>query len=262
MRVGDKNIDRWILAAGAFAGLVLVVIDLFVLAPSQTSDEFAGVAATVNGASISLEEFAQILNGFEADTREAADAEDRARLLERLIEEELLIQRGLEIDMAAHDASVRSAMVQSMITFVTTETRAIEPTEEDLKDYFDNNQNLFTAAPQLHVRVYRGEHKTRDLAVPDGLLPATKLRDYLGPSALQIALAMEIGDAPTALQTISGPLTLELVDKQAQSVPTYESIKDQVVSAYLVHRDEVAFRDEIERLKKKAEIKRFEPRRK
>ncbi|TNE41008.1 MAG: peptidyl-prolyl cis-trans isomerase [Alphaproteobacteria bacterium] len=249
--------DKRLLTIAAGIGLALVLGDLFIArsgAPGRLDTE---TAALVNGAPISADQLARVVAGFESDTRHAATKEDRAHILERLIEEELLVQRGLAINMAEHDPSVRAALVQSMISLVTTETGAIEPQESDVRAYYDANKELFAAAPQLHLRAYWGQSRARDTSVPDTLMPARKLVDYLGPDALKAAMALEKGATSLPIETPQGPLTLELIDKINGQTPPYQEIKEQVRAAYLVNRDERALRAEIDRLKRNAEIERF-----
>ncbi|TNE56510.1 MAG: peptidyl-prolyl cis-trans isomerase [Alphaproteobacteria bacterium] len=253
----DTITHKGLLACAAGLGLVLVLADLTIADPTAPTQPTAQTAALVNGAPISNQQLARVVSGYESDTRRPATQDDRAHILERLIEEELLVQRGIEVNMAEHDPAVRAALVQSMISLVTTETGAIEPEESDIRDYYERNKALFVAAPQLHLRAYWGAQRDRDPTLPDTLIPATKLVDYLGPEAFKIAMKLDAGDQSLPIETPQGPLVLELIEKTGGAIPPYESIKDQVRVAYLVERDERALRDEIERLKKKATIERY-----
>ncbi len=54
---------------------------------------------------------------------------DRALVLERLIEEELLVQHGLTEGIMRSDRRLRGAMIESLIEGVTVEYQAIQGTE-------------------------------------------------------------------------------------------------------------------------------------
>jgi parvulin-like peptidyl-prolyl isomerase len=270
MKTEPTKTSLRLLAAGVGLGAVLVGFNLFAIAPSNPSELSPGVAALVNGQAISMEEYGRVIASYEADHREPTTAADRARLLDRLVEEELLVQRGIAVDLPTHDESVRSVLVQSMIASTLAEAQALEPEERDLLAYYQANQAFFTLAPQLHVRAYRfssfidaqaaktdmSQLPTPDRLVPDGLLPSLKLREYLGPTVLQKTLELNPGDISQPIDGPSGILLIELVDKLPGSVAAYEDIKIQVASAYQTARDEKALRETIDRLKKEADISR------
>jgi parvulin-like peptidyl-prolyl isomerase len=259
-----------LLAAGVGLGAVLVGFNLFAIPPSEPSELSPGIAALVNGRPISMEDYGRVIASFEADRREPTTAEDRARLLDRLVEEELLVQRGIAVDLPTYDDAVRSVLVQSMIATTLAVSQAIEPKERDLRAYYQENRAFFTLAPQLHVRVYRfsslsdaqaaksdvSQLPNPDRIVPDGLLPSLKLREYLGPTVLQETLKLNPGDLSKPIEVPSGVLLIELVDNQPGSVAPYEDIKTQVAMAYQTASDEKTLRETIDRLKKQADISR------
>ena len=111
----DKLAQRLLLLA-AFLGLLIA------LASSQTSDRNrlseAGAIARVNDQHIDRTEYASAYQALLADKSKAPTAADKQLVLDRLIEEELLVQRGLEIGLLEGDAQVRKAVAMAVIEFV------------------------------------------------------------------------------------------------------------------------------------------------
>ena len=60
-----------------------------------------GLAASVNGASVTADDLTLATEAVAADKRNALTDADRARILARLIDEELLIQRGIEVGIGS-----------------------------------------------------------------------------------------------------------------------------------------------------------------
>ena len=75
-----------------------------------------------------------------------------------MINEELLVQRGIEIDLAASDPDVRAAMVAGINVQVTADIASREPTDEGLRAYYDANKEEYAgegisiASPSTNVR--------------------------------------------------------------------------------------------------------------
>lgn len=270
-----------LLGLGAALGLGLAAASLFTVSSRTSSDLPPGVAARVNETSISMEDYGRALTAFEADRRGASSPQERAFVLDRLIEEELLVQRGITIGLSDNDRSVRSALVQSMISTITAENTARSFDDAELGEFYAKNTALFAGSPRLRVRLYRftGEQQAQetsarlsggepidriakdisikpDLLVPDALLPPHKLRQYVGPTAMQVALRLEPGEFSQALNLTGASVLMQMIDKQYTDVPAFEDIKVQVEMAYRKYRDDEALRDYLNWLKKQADIKR------
>ena len=69
---------------------------------------------------------------------------DEAMMLQRLIDAELLIQRGVELGMTQSDTAVRQAIIDSLIASVTAEADAASPTEDELTQYLADNAERFS----------------------------------------------------------------------------------------------------------------------
>ena len=72
-------------------------------------------------------------------------------MLNRLIEEELLVQRGIEIGLLEGDASVRKAVARAVIDFAMTRNAQKEISEEELRGFYAANIARFTPAARLQI---------------------------------------------------------------------------------------------------------------
>ncbi len=135
------------LAAGAAVGILLAAAGAFAPSPSLTGQLGGDVIAWVNDKAISAEDLVSGLQEIASDNGSEVTDEDRARLVNRLIDQELLVQRGVEIGVVDSDNTVRKAISAAMIQLiVATESSSEQPSEEDLRAFFEDHygpHNLF-----------------------------------------------------------------------------------------------------------------------
>ena len=139
-----------LLGLGAVAGLAMAA---FGLAGSTSHSALPdNVVAEVNGGVILADDYERVIAGVASDRREPIDADERRRVLDRLIEEELLVQRALELDFARKDPRARGDLTQAVIAAVVDEANNVQPTDPDLKAFYEKYQSFFTPSGALRVR--------------------------------------------------------------------------------------------------------------
>ena len=201
--------------------------------------------------------------------------EKKMWVLQRLIEEELLVQRGLSIGLAQSTNEIRGSIVTVLIESITADANAKQPSEEELQEYFENNKERFLSQINLAVEVWysnseisidsfllsqknNSEKKETTIkrfdSMPRTLLPLVKIREYLGPS-----IANKLGDLPinsTTLHKIRGRwYVTKILDKQEPSIPPFETIKNKILNEYRRNLADNYLRTYIENLKKNSNIK-------
>ena len=182
------------------------------------------------------------------DVSRHVDPAVRARVLDRLIDEELLVQRGAELELERGDRTLRNALVAAVIDDLVTRGRAAagEPDDDELRRFYDAHRGLFAAAEQLRVRATTS---ARQPPVPDALLPVGKLRDYLGASALAAVLTLEPGESVTV-----GARVLTLVDRQAGAAPPFEAVRAEVAAEYRRRAGDDALRHFLDQRRARARV--------
>ncbi len=84
----------------------------------------ATAVAAVNHQQIRLAEYQRALGMFASDKRELLTEDDRSLVLQRLIDEELLIQHGITSGLIRTDMAVRSAALESVLAGLMIEIEA------------------------------------------------------------------------------------------------------------------------------------------
>lgn len=164
------------LAAGALIGLVLAGYALFT-APGSTTDKIPqGAIALVNHRQILLSDYRSQLQNLYGVSLEKATPAQRKAVLESMIAEELLVQRGLEIDLPATDPAVREALVGGVELTSAADIDARKPGEAELRAWFAAHRDKYTS---------NGSMLLRDLVVPVGHGVSAEQSSRIAASAVQ-----------------------------------------------------------------------------
>jgi hypothetical protein len=94
--------------------------------------------------------------------------EQRVKVLNEMVDEELLVQRGLETDLAASDADVRAAEVQGVQLQVDADVLAQQPSDEQLQAYYIAHKDKYSGEGIMAMRdlvIHPDENLTPDQAM-------------------------------------------------------------------------------------------------
>jgi parvulin-like peptidyl-prolyl isomerase len=273
------------LTLGAAAGLVLASTGLL---RGGVGEPAEGVVAQVNATPILAADFERLVAGLESDTRSVADAATRQRVLDRMIDEELLVQRGLELGLAARDRKVRGDLSSAVIRSVVVEADQREVDEDELRAFFEREIAFFTQPGRLRVdqilfrvrdaslqeaakqRAQRARAALRDgrafsavrdemgdpviSAIPDALLPATKLREYIGPTALAAALKLDVGEVSGPVRSGVGFHLLRAVEREPSRTPDFAAFEAQIRAEWRRRAGDEALRNYLDELRSRATV--------
>ena len=120
---------RW-LAGGACAGLLLAGYGLL----ERSADDLAlpsEAVARVNERVITYRELDRAVARLPAPPSPGEAGAARQWVLQRLVEDELLVQRGVDLGIPESDLTVRDAIVQSLVASITAEADAADPSDDD-----------------------------------------------------------------------------------------------------------------------------------
>ncbi len=282
-----------LLALGAATGLVLAAAGLVGQRRTDRSSLPPSVVARVNGEPISTDDFQQLVAGLAGDRREPIDDQQRRQVLDRLIEEELLLQRALDLGFARKDPRVRADLTQAMIAAIVDESKDLQPSDVELRAFYEENQAFFTPSGALRVRqifcraptlgdVAATEARCADAAkrlragedyatlrqqlgdqelspLPDTPLPPSKLRDYLGPTALRAVLDLAPGAVSEPVRSGTGFHVLQVVEHQPTAAPPLDAIKTEVLAEYRRRAGDRALRAYLDDLRSRSDVVVGEP---
>ena len=258
---------RGLLAAGAVLGLAAALWGA--LGQPGFGRPGSSAVATVGGVEISRADYERALGALAADKRSPLTDADARRALDRLIDEELLVQRALELGLGNSDLGVRKALVDAMIQFAAAEAAGRQPDE------------AARTAPQLRVRAVNfpsrepervaamrdalraglgfdaaaASASAQPLVVPDTLLPATKLADYAGPAVRDAAIALNPGEVAGPIDVAGVPTFVFLLDKRAGETPPFEAVRDLVAEEWRRRQAEAALEHYLAGLRRSAKIR-------
>jgi len=262
------------LIVGGLCGLLFAGYGIFTkISINQTLN--SNTIATVNNALITRETYLRAIDRYNSDTKDALDKNDRAWVLQRLIEEELLVQRGLSLGIITTDNDVRGAIVRALIASINAEAAAMMPNEEELFEYYNSNEEKFTYPATISIQAWvssteedalllkKGllENKesekyenTRLLKnIPSGLLTLNKIREYLGPS---IASAIKLETENNVITQYSQDrwYIVYIIEKNVGVVEPFENIKHQIHNEFIRSEADKKLREYINNLKDNASI--------
>ena len=213
-----------------------------------------------------------------------------ARLEERMIEEELLIKRAIDLGMLENNPMARGTIVQQMIKTIISENDRYEIPDQDLINFFEENIGFFTKSQRLRLQqIYfsneefsnSSQKKAQEayemlidgeafskvsnlgsksaLRIPNTLMTLSKVREYIGPSLMNLARNLEAGSFSEPVAVSGGYKIIYLFEKELIEPPSFRSIEDSVRAEYSKRMDDKSLRDYLENLKNWYDISRNPP---
>ena len=111
------------------------------------------VLAIVNDVVIEKNKLDIVLDLMAQDKKERLTKKDQALAIERIIEEELLVQYAYSNGLLNADENIRKTIIRSVIDTVVDQVIAIKPNEQVLKDFYLSNQPIFTLGEEVKIIV-------------------------------------------------------------------------------------------------------------
>jgi parvulin-like peptidyl-prolyl isomerase len=97
-------------------------------------------------------DFVTQLEGETGESFEQATRAEKLKVLGEMIREELLVQRGLELDFAETDQMTRNALAMAMDQQALAEVITSQPSEQQLREFFDKNPARYASDGILTAR--------------------------------------------------------------------------------------------------------------
>ncbi len=285
---GSDRRALWLLGLGVASGLWMAAYGIVAPGSSTPTDIPPDAVATVNGEVLRRDAYERLLAGFASDSRNPIDEKIRRHILDRMIEEELLVQRALGLGLAEVDRRVRANLTSSLIDSVVSGAEEREPSSDELREFYAEEAAFFVRpgryrVDQILFRIPYNEEGDRALEraqvarralnagepfdevasrlgdsqispLPDTLLPAMKLREYLGPTALGAVLELEPGEISPPVRSGIGVHLLRLIDARPTVSPPFEEIEIQIQSEYVRRAGDRALRTYLDQLREESDV--------
>lgn len=243
-------IRPWLLLGGMLLGAALAIFYLVRL--PQSVEPTSDAVAWVHGRPIARSSYEAALQAVAADRKEGTlRPEDRERVLQRLIDQELLIDRAIELGLHERDPQIRNQLATAMIDFLVrrAEDEASAATDADLRAFYEEQPFRFERNPQ-----YRIDVEGASIPVPDGFLLSKEIEQRLGPTAAREVAALEVGQS-VRLGSDEQSYTISLLEKREGGVVPFEEARAAVEAAYVRERSEAAVREFLETARKHTDIR-------
>lgn len=265
-----RRARRW-LGAGAALGIALAARG--VLRPARAASAVpAGAVALVGDAPIEAAEYTRALAAVEGDLREHhADPALRRHVLDRLVDEELLVQRALELGLPTRDPRLRGQIASAMLEGILGEPEAAPPGDDALRAFHDAHTELFTRQGRVAIEAlfFRGEPSLASaraevararldggepmaavasaadepaFKVPQGPLPVAKLAEYTGPAVARAAAALRPGAISAPVVGDGGAWIVRLVRREGGELAPFEDVRADVLAEWRREQDDVRLR--------------------
>ena len=238
-------------------------------------------AAVVNGVPIPRDALARAVLALDADSRNPVTPEREAEVLQRLIEEELLVQHGVELGLAETDFAARRALVQSVLSLAVADRAGNDANDATLRQFYLDNRGFFAPASRFAASVVfvrdgadaaqRGGAIRESLAagadpsglgdpiaipMPSGALAERQWTRLIGPDAAAAAARLAPGEVSAPISGGGGSYIVRLNGFIAAPAPAFEDVEEQVRAEWQRRADERAARAYLNRLERAARIER------
>ena len=264
--------------------IVIFFVSLFISLNSvifETNFQLDQAIARVGEKEISRQRFEEIIKVLDDQSNSELTLEKKNLIRERLIDEELLIQRAIELDLVRNDSLVKGNVIQTMFQYIINSNELVEPSEAELRDYFSKEKNYFSSGRRYKLKNYTFRNlndaetainllNQSDLEsflklvetesaidLPNVFLTPQKIRDYLGPKVLDELPSLEKGGFSNIFEINEVPSIVICIDILLDNNPKFEEIAEQIKNKFIRDREDSLVKEYIENLRNFYEIEKY-----
>ena len=237
------------------------------------------VAAVVNDKIIPSERYQTVIQLIKNDKREDLTDIDRKMALERIIEEELLVQYAYQNGFLEADDLLRKSIVRSVVDSIAEQSISVIPNEKTLRDFYQDNLPLFTIDEQFRIVILSSQNGSdinagkiiwqdsydipllmneigsiKKLEISSDFISKYRLGTLIGPLLRDVVLSLKLGETSEPLETIYGYSIVTLIDKKDRVVPDFKEINEIVLQEYKRRQRETILNDLLSDLKRQSDI--------
>ena len=200
-------------------------------------------------------------------------------LVQRLIDDELILQRAESLGVLEADPGIRKLLARSAINTINAKSRSLPITEPQLRDFYNNHQAVFQKPARFAVKVARFLTFENAMAarreilagsslleaapladgtvlieIPTSLLPAHMLRRYLGTGLTDVILQLNQEQLSQPIAQDGGLYLLHLLDQQTSQVIPFQQARSDVISEFKSRDRQNALAEALAEYKERADI--------
>ena len=266
-------------------GVLLISQELF---QSKSSNQYLrqqNAVALVNDMAISEDQYIKYISTLGIDVIDENDEELLEIVLEKMIEEELLLQKGIELELHKFDIQIRKAIIQQVINSVLLQNEE-EVTEKELREYYENNKNKYQLNKLIHLDIIFLNSQTEEdinllleaistigfaeskkqfhqelfFSIPDRLISIKDCNQLLGKNICKDVFRLNLNNISNPIRYESGFLIIKIRNTNSDIVNNdlFKKLYDKILFDFKNSEDDKYFKDYIQYLKENANIKRYD----
>ena len=238
------------------------------------------IIATVNDKIIPSDKYQTIINLIQNDKRDELTKADREMALDRIIEEELLVQYAYKNGFLEADDLLRKSIVRSVVDSIVEQALSVVPAEQDLLKFYETNRQTFAIDEKYRVVILSSKNQSDidegkviwqsnydltllrqtfkridRLDIPTEFISKIRLGTLIGPLLRDKVLSLQVGETSETLKTIYGYSIVTLVDKKDRVIPEFKEISEIVLQEYKRQQREEILEELLKDLKRQSDIK-------
>ena len=238
------------------------------------------IIATVNDKIIPSDKYQTVINLIQNDKRDELTKADREMALDRIIEEELLVQYAYKNGFLEADDLLRKSIVRSVVDSIVEQALSVVPAEQDLINFYEANRQTFAIDEKYRVVILSSQNRSDidegkviwqsnydltllrqtfksidRLDIPTGFISKIRLGTLIGPLLRDKVLSLQVGETSETLKTIYGYSIVTLVDKKDRVIPEFKEISEIVLQEYKRQQREEILEELLKDLKRQSDIK-------
>lgn len=148
----DSRRSFLLLALGATLGLAIAGYGLFTSKRTSTNRLPPEDIALVNQKPIYRSDFVIQTQTLYSVPFEQTTPQQRRKVLDDMINEELMVQRGIEVDLPGYDPDVRMALVAGVELQMYADVLAKSPADAELEAYYEKHRDKYSSIGIMRLR--------------------------------------------------------------------------------------------------------------
>lgn len=278
MAAENHALASYLLAGAAALGLGAAMWSA--LGVNEAVTKYGDAIAVVDGVAIPRSVYDTAISGLAEAKRNPLTEAERRTALDRIIDEELLLRRALELGLAETDPTSRKALVNAMLQFSIADSAKLEPTDDELRRFYADRPKLIAPQPLLTVKAVSlpGDQTDRiaklktaiaggqefeaaasaaraePVLLPNGPIIPAKIAEYAGATVRDTALALDKGQTAGPVELGRRVVFVHLIDRTDAPPPPLEDVRDVVVEEWRKRKTEDAFESYLASLRSRARI--------
>lgn len=201
-------------------------------------------------------------------------------LMQRLIDDELILQRAESLGVLEADPGIRKILARSAINKMNTESESLPISESQLRDFYDDHQAVFQRPARFAIQAARflttedalaarrqilvGSRLSETVSFADGavliemprsLLPTHMLRRYLGTGLTDVILQLDQDRLSQPIAQYGGLYLLHLLKQQPSQVIPFQQAQSDIIIEFRSRQRQRALSEALALYKERADIR-------